>query len=177
MSANTEMNDLKEKCAVMDCGTGEIREGLPMFLQDDGEKKLNELRKELEVYVKLLKTSPLCVFTKTKTIMSYSMEEEVIDAWWKNPNTKNAMNAWIHTNNHKVNGKFGNWSSGCLGNRWADCEINGKNCRIAFYSRKGDPHKFHEDAYNFLEDSAETMGVLDGNNYILDIQKVWRKKC
>lgn len=149
--------DTETKYAVMDCGSGEVRDELPMFLQDGGEEKLNVRRKELEVFVKLLKTAPLSVLQKTQVFLNPCVEG--YGDWWRHPDTKRGVKEWLLMNNHKVNGKFGNWSAGFLGSRWADCEINGKNCRFAFYSRKTDAHNF----------PSETQGVPDRMNYLLSI--------
>lgn len=152
---SAEMNN---KCAVMDSGTGEVREELPMFLQEGGEEKLDVRRKELEVFVKLLKTAPLSVLPKTMVCLNPCVEG--YEDWWGHPATKSGVKRWLLGNDHKVNGKFGNWSAGFLGSRWADCEINGKNCRFAFYSRKTDAH-------NFPDENSGTN--LDGKNYLLSI--------
>ena len=146
------------KCAVMDCDTGKITEGLPMFLQEGGEEKVAERRKELEVFVKLLKTAPSAIIPKTMIFLNPKNSD--YDAWWGHQDTKRSVSGWLLNNDHEVNGKFGNWSAGFLGSRWADCEINGKKCRFAFYSRKTDPHNF----------PAETRRPdWDGKNYILSI--------
>lgn len=132
------------KYAVMDSGTGEITEGLPMFLQEGGEEKVAERRKELEVFVKLLKNAPFSIIPKT-TIYLNPANGDDYEAWWGQQDTKRGVRDWLLNNDHKVDGKFGNWSAGFLGSRWADCEINGNRCRFAFYSRKTDPHNFPAD--------------------------------
>ena len=131
------------KCAVMDSGTGKITEGLPMFLQEGGEEIIAERRKELEVFVKLLKNAPASIIPKTTIYLNPANTD--YDAWWGQQDTKRSVRDWLLNNDHKVDGSFGNWSAGFLGSRWADCEINGNRCRFAFYSRKTDPHNFPAD--------------------------------
>lgn len=160
--------EVKDKCFVMDCGSGKISTETPMCMREGGDELIATRKKELEVYVKLLTTNPSSVLKTTATFLNpYATlpaevgqeQADTITSWWGLPKTKDDTKKWLFTNKHKVNGKFGNWSNGFLGSRWADVEINGRNCRIAFYSRKLDEQNF----------PAETMGVLDGENYILMI--------
>jgi len=160
---------LKEKCYVID--GGETREELPMFLQEGGEMELNERRKELEVFVKLLKTAPRVILSKTKVLLNPDALKQAkvgvemaktLDAWWKLTCAGGGMSDWLMNNDHKVNGKFGNWSAGFLGSRWADCDISGRRCRIAFYSRKTDPQIFPQAGHKMYK-------TLIGVNYILKI--------
>jgi hypothetical protein len=129
----------------------EVTEKTPLYLQEDGEKKCEARRKELETYVKVLNTQPRAILDKTFTFINQATldpnevgetEAKAIGEWWNKMETKIALELWVFGGNHKVNGKFNNWSSGFLGSRWADTKINGRNCRIAFYSRKNDPHQF-----------------------------------
>ena len=126
---------------------------LPLFLQDGGDERVEERRKELETYVKVLNKNPLEILEKTFKILNpWTLdpkevgEEEAkkIDTWF-GETTNHEFYKWIFNNNHKVNGKFNNWSSGFMGSRWADTEINGRRCRIAFYSRKHNPQSFPPD--------------------------------
>lgn len=169
-TSNTKMNydDVKDKCRVIDCGSGKISTELPMCMREGGEELIAKRKKELEVYVKLLVEKPLSVLTTTATFLNpYAThpaevgqeQADTITSWWSIPKTQDDMKRWLFTNKHKVNGKFGNWNNGFLGSRWADVEINGRKCRVAFYSRRMDEQNF----------PPETMGVLDGKNYILMI--------
>tara|TARA_R110001592_G_scaffold322743_1_gene601733 strand:+ start:85 stop:546 length:462 start_codon:yes stop_codon:yes gene_type:complete len=126
-------------------------EETPLFLQENGEDKISEIRKELEAYVKVLNKNPLELIQKTFISLNnaalstqWASEEEVdkIKCWWNNPATQPRIIEWLVSGKHKVNGKFGNWSAGFLGSRWADCEINGRRCRFAFYSRKHNSTSF-----------------------------------
>ena len=123
----------------------------PLFLQEGGKEKINEGRKELEVYVKVLNKKPLEIIEKTLIVLipiefnaDFIGEEEVdkIQCWWNNPEKQPSIISWLKKGKHKVNGKYGNWSAGCFGSRWADCDINGRRCRFAFYSRKHNPTSF-----------------------------------
>ena len=143
---------------VMDSGSGEVREETPLFLEDGGEEKLAVRRKELEVFVKLLKTAPYSILKKTQVFLNPCIEETELLRWWNDPATKVEVGVWLMNNDHKVNGKFGNWSNGFLGSRWADYKFNGKVCRIAFYSRKTDPHNFPDET---------ERNNLNGKNYLL----------
>ena len=115
------------------------------------EEQNNEIRNELKKYVNVLNKKPNEILEKTCIVLNSSAlivgwvgEDEVdkIKVWWANPLTQQSIHSWITKGKHKVNGKFGNWNAGCLGSRWADCEINGRICRFAFYSRKHNPTFF-----------------------------------
>jgi len=139
--------------------TPELSNELPLFLQDGGEDTLAVLRKELEVFTKLLTDAPRSLLPKTLiTLNPYCVvpdevgEEEAtaIQTWWDTDATRRKVFEFLFRKEttgkpHKVNGKFGEWSAGFMGSRWADCEINGRNCRIAFYSRKTNPSSFTEE--------------------------------
>lgn len=142
-------------------------ESLPLFLQDGGEEKLAMLRKELKVFCKCMINNPRTVLDKTFISLNPAstdhkwVGEEAAKGnrdWWLSEFTQRGLFQWIMHNNHKVNGKFNGWSSGFLGSRWCDMELNGKTCRIAFYSRKTEPESF-----------PESNEMLKENNYILMI--------
>jgi hypothetical protein len=129
----------------------EVCNETPLFLQDDGEKILEKRRKELEVFVKVLNLQPIAILGKTFTFLNQATLNpnevgetlaKAIKDWWNKKETKDAIQYWIFGGKHKVNGEFNNWSSGYLGSRWADTKLNGRKCRIAFYSRINDPHQF-----------------------------------
>jgi hypothetical protein len=131
--------------------TPKIQEGLPLYMRDGGKEVIGERRKELETYLKLLSIEPYDMLQRTFIIINPHTldpqevgqeEATAIEKWWMNKETKQKLIDWFRTNEHKVNGKFGNWSAGFLGSRWADTEINGRNCRLAFYSRKHNPESF-----------------------------------
>lgn len=140
---------LREKCSVIDCGSGKDL-GMPLFLRDDGEEHIAKRKKELEVYVKLWNSAPENIFDKTALLLNpHTLDPNEVGAEearkikeWFNETTKRAVMFWLVHTKHKVNGKFGGWSNGSLGSRWADCKIEGRNCRIAFYSRKTDENIF-----------------------------------
>jgi len=142
-----------------------VRDELPLFLRDDGEEILDKRRKELEVYVSLLKASPDAVMKQTfitipSAVLKLYDDDGEYEKWWKDEKTIPAFRNWIRFNKHKVNGEYGNWSSGVLGSRWADTDLNGKRCRLAFYSRK-------LDADNFPAEMDKALGKK--YNYILTI--------
>lgn len=121
---------------------------VPLFLQEDGEQKLDIRRKELELFVKLLRNSPERILKSIHiTLNPHTLDPGEVGAkqareiadWQKSQATLTKWLKWIKTNKHKENGKYGNWSAGFMGSRWADCEINGRNCRVAFYTKKIDP--------------------------------------
>ena len=61
---------------------------------------------------------------------------------WKDYKSKSfhrEMQRWLISHKHKVNGEEGEWSNGYLGSRWADKTFDGKDVRLAFYSKKYDP--------------------------------------
>jgi hypothetical protein len=134
--------------------TYESSNSVPLFLQEDGEKKIDARRNELKVFVKLLREQPerilksTCITLNPHTLdpneVGEKQAKEIAD-WWKSQATLIDWLKWIKTNKHEVNGKYGNWSAGFMGSRWADCEINGRNCRVAFYHRKSDPLPFNID--------------------------------
>ena len=121
---------------------------LPLFLREGGQNEIELRRKELKVYLKLLKLNPRHMI-EDRTFIALNphtlnpcevgeKEANDIKNWW-NAETQNKVCIWLDTNDHKCNGKFGNWSCGDMGSRWADCEINGRNCRLAYYTRKYNP--------------------------------------
>jgi len=133
--------------------TPEIMEGLPLFMTEEGEKEIDMRRKELETYVKLLSKTPRDIINRTFVNLNPhtlnpnevgQKDAAEIKEWWSKKETHKAVIEWFSTNKHKVNGKFGNWSCGFMGSRWADCLINGRKCRFAFYSRKYNPSSFPE---------------------------------
>ena len=88
MSMKTEMSAeckelLKEKCIVMGGG-------VPMFLQDGGEEKLNARRKELEVFCKILTDAPCFLLPKIATTINPA-STSAAKMWWKNKETENAV--------------------------------------------------------------------------------------
>ena len=133
---------------------------LPWFLQDGADEKLASLRKELEVFVRLLNSFPREILKKTAVSLNpyclcpAEVGKEMakqIDDWFKAPATKTALFQFLFKSvetgeDHKVNGKFGDWSSGGMGSRWADTMINGRNCRFAFYSRKNNFEYFDNES-------------------------------
>lgn len=106
---------------------------------------IENLRKELDVFVKLLNNATERILPKVIIGMNGAClspaevgerEARLIKTWGEDENTAMSLRDFLWKGNHKVNGKFNNWSCGEFGSRWADCKINGRNCRIAFYSRK-----------------------------------------
>jgi hypothetical protein len=93
-------------------------------------EQLQNRRKELEVVLKIL---PHLIFSK-KLILEggFVASKAHADSVWK----------YLLNNDHKINGEFGQWSSGMFGSRWADVRLNGRNLRLAFYSRKLDDASF-----------------------------------
>jgi len=126
---------------------GIFSEDEPLFMSDKGNKKLDFLRKELEVYVDLLNKIPYEIYKKTDVRLNPACADpnevgeenaKKMVEWFLNRKSKDEFLKWLFSEKHKVNGKYGNWSAGFLGSRWADCKINGRNCRLAFYSFKTD---------------------------------------
>lgn len=147
------------KFAVIDCGSGKIttgEEAVPFFEREDGEEISNKRQNELETFLKCLETYPLkSVILRDKTLIFQDGGDEH-SAWWLNRTTKKAL--WdflLDKENHKVNGKI--WCNGFLGSRWADTELNGRKCRLAFYTKKSDP--------NALKGIPEK--VIKGKDYVI----------
>lgn len=150
MNANTEL-EIGYATKSHANATPEIQEGLPLYMREGGEEEIDFRRKELETYVKMLGTCPREIISRTFIILNPHTlnpnevgqeEATAIETWWKDPRTQRGVIIWLESNKHKVNGKYGNWSCGYMGSRWADCEINTRNCRFAFYSRKHNPTSF-----------------------------------
>jgi hypothetical protein len=125
--------------------TARILEDECLFMSDKRNERVEFLRKELEVYVDLLNKFPYEMYKKTAVRLNQACANpnvvgkenaEQYFKWFMNQKSKNEFLEWLLSQKHKVDGKFGNWSAGGLGSRWADCEINGKKCRLAFYSIK-----------------------------------------
>ena len=121
---------------------------LPLYLQDGGKAEINTRKKELDAYLSLLKSFPREMLERTFIAINPhalrpeevgEKEADAIKKWWEDGATKQQFCIWMDTNDHKINGKYGNWSCGFLGSRWADCDINGRRCRLAFYTRKNNP--------------------------------------
>lgn len=136
-----------------------VSECEPLFMSDEGDKKLDFLRKELEVYVDLLNKFPCEMYKKTAVRLNpacadpdYVGEEDAkkMVEWYMNIKSKEEFAKWLLSRKHKVNGKYGNWSAGFLGSRWADCEINGRNCRLAFYSVKTDKIEINDKSKQYV---------------------------
>lgn len=119
---------------------------MPQYLNEtiEGSSFLGA-KMELEMYLKLLKQNQehmindrtflaLNPSTIDPEIVGEKMAKD-IKKWWTEE-TKYKVFVWLDTNKHKCNGKYGNWNCGFVGSRWADCKINGRECRLAFYSRK-----------------------------------------
>jgi hypothetical protein len=138
--ANTDYSH----CGVIDCGTGKLRTGegaVPMFLRNDGDELIDKRGKELETFLKCLETYPLNAVILNEKSLIYHSGGSAYNTWFSNRTTKDALLEFLkNPKNHKVDGK--KWCNGFLGSRWADTEINGKKCRIAFYSNKSDPEVF-----------------------------------
>ena len=132
------------KIAVIDCGSSETRTGegaIPLFMRDDGEEISKKRGKELECFLKCLETFPLnTVILGEKTLIFHDGGEEG-RPWFQNSTTKEELlDFLLNPKNHKVNGKI--WNNGFLGSRWADTKLNGKQVRLAFYTKKSDPGMF-----------------------------------
>jgi hypothetical protein len=145
----------------MDCGSGKITGGedaVPFFMREDGEEISNRRQKELECFLKCLETYPLnSVILRDKTLIFQDGGDEH-STWWLNRTTKNAlMDFLLDKKNHKVNGEI--WCNGFLGSRWADTKLNGRMCRLAFYTKKSDP-----DALKGMPEE-----VIKGKDYVIVI--------
>jgi len=127
------------------------------------EDVINMLREELITFVSMLNTDSQDFFKSIEIVLNpikyYNPKSKInksmliVQEWWKTRNTKEHLLNFLRSKTHQVNGKFGQWSSGTLGSRWADCEINKMSCRIAFYSRKNNPTWFENkipNDYNYL---------------------------
>jgi hypothetical protein len=124
---------------------------LPLFLQEGGEKKLDDLRKELKTFLDLINNGHAVRLIPEMTVMlepdtrnaEYvgQREAEEITEWFGKMDTKKAINDAIFRNDHKIDGK--DWSAGFLGSRWMDRTINGRRCRFAFYSKTHNPTTFN----------------------------------
>jgi hypothetical protein len=136
-------NDLLN-CAIIDGQSGRVRTGeaaVPLYMRDNGDEVIDMRQKELETFLKCLAFHPLNeVILKEKSLIFHAGGEET-RAWWLDFKTKGALVDFLTcTKNHKVDGN--KWCNGILGSRWADTELNGRKCRLAFYSRIGDPKSF-----------------------------------
>jgi hypothetical protein len=146
---------------VISYGNGER----PWFFTEEGEKKLEVMRKELETYVKVLNANPALMMKTTSIQLNRHtlLPEEVgekqakeIKQWWDDKKTDDAIRSFIFKRNHKVNGKIDNWNAGGFGSRWADTKMNGRLVRIAFYSKKSDD--------GFKEAPKDYYWILDASH-------------
>ena len=129
----------------------------PLFLQTDGEEKINKLRKELQVFLQLLNADPHAILDKTYiTLNPHTLnplevgdeEADAIKAWWFDRNTKHNIQQLFLNRKHKVAGesvKGGEWCCGFLGSRWCDVTINDRRCRLSFYTKSTNPTSFRND--------------------------------
>jgi hypothetical protein len=107
------------------------------------------LVKELEAYLSLVAKSPQMMMVKTTYLVETSDEK-----WAQNDKTTRDILRYIHTH-RKVDGK--EWCCGEFGSRWADTAINGKQCRMCFYSKKSNPMAFENitQSYKFVIEVIE----------------------
>ena len=143
------------------------------------QETLDVLRAELQEFVDMLNESPKETLLKTMLFISPALtdnqeqgdEAQVIKEWWNNKTTISNLRDFCFKRNHKVNGEFNNWSSGFLGSRWTDCEINGRICRIAFYSRENNPNHFE----TFKEKYLYIMAIIECDAKCENCDKVEEK--
>ena len=134
-----------------------ISKETPLFLQEGGEEKINNLRKELQVFLNLLNANPHAILDKTYiTLNPHTLnplevgqeEADAIRAWWLNQDTKVAIHELFLNRKHKLAGekvKEGDWCCGFLGSRWCDITLNGRRCRLAFFTKTTSPSAFSKD--------------------------------
>jgi hypothetical protein len=148
--------------------TASVSSSLPMFMRPDGEKQLADLRAELETYLNLLNIAPSRMNKETDVACNPStlQAEEVgekqaadIRRWWKDNKTAEALSVFMFSKKHKCDGK--SWSAGGMGSRWTDIALNGRKCRIAFYSKKLNPRAVPWDTH-FIGKSY--VWIVDGSN-------------
>ena len=83
---------------------------------------------------------------RTFRIKQPSDKDAEFSAWFQSTVTQMRLYEWlVDPTYHIVDGVH--WSNGIQGSRWADTTINGRNVRIAFYSRYGDPKFFDSEFF------------------------------
>ena len=159
---NSEFAGMEGKTAVMD-SRGHLHESqVPLYMREGGEAEIEMRRKELETYVKLLREYPDIIRRTLICLNPFTIEPDevghteatAVKEWWTSKGTRHCLLQWLVQNPHEVNGKYNNWSCGGLGSRWADCDINGRRCRLAFYSRKFNPSSFPEEVVDKTKNYA-----------------------
>jgi hypothetical protein len=104
------------------------------------ETRLEDLRKELDVFVMLLNTRPDLLMRATC----------VYNAGDQTGFDKDRLTQFLFNHSHAVGAgagaEVGEWSCGFLGSRWVDAPVgrHGETRRLAFYSRKHDPQNFKQ---------------------------------
>ena len=143
-----------------------------VFMEDVDCRKykdmIEDMKKELETYVKLLPND--YIMSKTKICLNphmYDMKHDEDEfnkykKWVSNPKTKMDFIVWLRTNIHKVDGTSNNWNCGFMGSRWVDMMMGDKKTRIYFYSRIYNPGAFPADDH-------PTAKQYDGKDYVLFI--------
>jgi len=144
-----------------------INNETPLFLQDGGEKILDDIRKELKVFLDLINKGYAERLIPQMTVMlnPHTLNPEVvgkeeavkIEEWFGKKPTNREIRDAIWRNNHKIDGK--DWNAGFLGSRWMDRTINGRRCRFAFYSRTFNPETFKS-----APEGLKYMIVIDPTN-------------
>ena len=140
---------------------------LPLFLQDEGDKKLDALRKELKVFLDLINKGhaerlipQMTMMLNPHTLNPAEVGQEEADSiteWFGKTETRREINDAIFRNDHKINGK--DWSAGLFGSRWMDRTVAGRRCRFAFYSRTHNPKSF-----NSAPEGQKYLIVIDPTN-------------
>jgi hypothetical protein len=119
------------------------------------EEHIEQCRKELETYLRLLKT-PLGVsqLLRVKTLFCLHSTLTEDNVWFQKEKTKRQLfNYLLDERNHLVNGK--KWTCDLNGSRWVETTLNGKKVRIVFYSKKNDPNTFSN-----MEDPTKDYGIM-----------------
>ena len=155
---------------------------------DDGLRQTisDVRRKELLVFTQLLNVAPNRILNETIMALNdaardpgYVGETEAVAVveWWKSITTKIEITLWWKGGKHTITppppaadesvGEAGDedglWKCGNMGSRWTDVRINGRECRMAFYSRKLDGSHI----FRFYDDSA--AAAIQTKKYIIEI--------
>lgn len=121
-----------------------IFEGLPITLQEGGDKLLAKKKTELKAYLKCLEHPDTAkLILADQTLMMLNPDDAEVKDWYRTETTGRAIvNFMLDKQNHKVDGI--KWNNGEFGSRWINTMLNGKDIRLCFYSKKYDTHMWED---------------------------------
>jgi len=133
---------------------------LDRWFDEQSDEKCESRKKELEVFLGCCR-DPRFIHDKTVIFCSPEHGRPEFREWFRTKTTQRSIIRFLLGNDHKVNGKWGNWSNGGFGSRWCDVRLNGYDVRLAYYSKATNPVMFNEDAPKRVQEMSHMIMLLD----------------